>query len=75
MTLPNSGVVLLNATERHDYRTGCTGMTDCHGSVVRHPIAVPSLEPDIAAPWTFAAYAAGRDLGMEAVAAVVLGGR
>lgn len=72
--LPHSGVMLLTATERHDYRTGCEGMTDCHGSVVRHPIAVPSLAPDIPAPWTFAAYAAGRDPGMEAVARA-LGGR
>lgn len=66
--LPNSGVMLLAATERHDYRTGCEGFTDCHGSVVRHPIAVESLAPDIVAPWTFAAYAAGRDPGIEAVA-------
>ena len=73
MTLPNSGVMLLAATERHDYRTGCEGFSDCHGSVVRHPIAVDSLAPDIAAPWTFAVYAAGRDPGMEAVARVING--
>lgn len=73
MTLPNSGVMLLAATERHDYRTGCEGFSDCHGSVVRHPIAVDSLAPDIAAPWTFEVYAAGRDPGMEAVARVING--
>jgi hypothetical protein len=75
VTLPNSGAVLLNATERHDYRTGCEGKVDCHGPVVRNPIAVPSLAPDIAAPWTLAAYAAGRDPGMEAVTAALRDGR
>ena len=73
MTLPNSGVMLLAATERHDYRTGCEGFSDCHGSVVRHPIAVDSLAPDIAAPWTFEVYAAGRDPGMETVARAIAG--
>ena len=71
--LPNSGAMLLAATERHDYRTGCEGFSDCHGSVVRHPIAVESLGPVIAAPWTFEAYAAGSDPGMEAVAHALAG--
>jgi hypothetical protein len=66
--LPHSGVMILNATERHDYLTGCKGFKDCHGSVVRHPIVVPDLEPDLAAPWTLEAYRAGRDPAMEAVA-------
>ena len=30
VTLPNPGATLLNATERHDYRTGCRGKPDCH---------------------------------------------
>lgn len=68
VTLPNSQIELLNATERHDYATGCRGFTDCHEPVVRHPIAVRSLAPDIAAPWTIEAYHAGRDPGMEAAA-------
>ena len=75
VTLPNTGASILYATERHDYRTGCRGMGDCHGSVVRNPIAVPSLAPDIAAAWTFEAYADGRDPGMEAVAEALRGGR
>jgi hypothetical protein len=68
VTLPNSQIELLNATERHDYATGCRGFTDCHEPVVRFPIAVPSLAPAIAAPWTIEAYLAGRDPGMEAAA-------
>jgi hypothetical protein len=66
--LPRSGLSVLDATERHDYRNGCRAARDCHRHVVRHPIAVPSLAPDIAAPWTVEAYLAGRDPGMEAVA-------
>jgi hypothetical protein len=66
--LPASRLLLLYATQRHDYRDGCRGRSDCHGPVVRHPIAVASLDPDVAAPWTIEAYLAGRDPGMEAVA-------
>lgn len=69
--LRNSHLMVLAATERHDYATGCEGFSDCHGSVVRNPIRVASLEPDIAAPWTIEASMAGRDPGMEAVAAAL----
>lgn len=71
IALPHAGGAILYATERHDYRTGCRGIENCHGSVVRHPIAVESLAPDIAAPWTMEAYSAGRDPAMEAVAAAL----
>lgn len=69
--LPHSGAFIDFATERHDYRTGCRNIENCHGSVVRHPIAVESLAPDIEAPWTIEAYRAGRDPAMEAVAAAL----
>lgn len=65
--LPHSGARILYATERHDYRTGCRPFQDCHGPVVRNPISVPSLAPDIPSPWTIEAYRAGRDPAMEAV--------
>jgi hypothetical protein len=68
ITLTHTGIVISRATERHDYANGCKGFRDCHGSVLRDPIAVPTLVPDIAAPWTIEAYRAGRDPGMEAVA-------
>ena len=71
MALPHSEAAILYATERHDYRTGCRNIDNCHGSVVRHPIAVDSLAPDIDAPWTIEAYLAGRDPAMEAVAEAV----
>ncbi len=66
--LEHSGIRVGVATQRHDYANGCRAHTDCHGSVVRNPIAVASLEPEIRAPWTLDAYRTGRDPGMEAVA-------
>ena len=41
MTLPGLGAMLLYATERHNYMTGCPE-DDCHGSVRTHPIRVRS---------------------------------
>ncbi|MBI3792233.1 MAG: hypothetical protein HY275_15320 [Gemmatimonadetes bacterium] len=70
-TLPNSKMAFGLATQRHDYQTGCKGYKDCHGNVVFFPIAVPTLEPAIAAPWTYEAYAAGRDPAMDAVVKAV----
>lgn len=67
VTLTSSGIVIAFSTQRHDYRNACRAYTDCHGPVVQHSIAVPTLAPDIAAPWTVEAYRAGRDPAMEAV--------
>jgi hypothetical protein len=67
-TLKHSRENYAYATERHDYRGGCKQFEDCHRNVVWRPIAVPSLDPDIAAPWTIEAYRAARDPAMEAVA-------
>ncbi|MCC6316367.1 MAG: hypothetical protein IT361_01655 [Gemmatimonadaceae bacterium] len=70
-TLPNTGIVIGRATERHDYATGCRPFPDCHPSVVQHAIAVKSLAPDIVARWTIEVYRAGRDPGLEAIAAIL----
>jgi len=70
-TLPNSGILIGLATERHDYLTGCKPYKDCHSNVVRHPISVPSLQPEIAASWTIGAYTAGLDPAIEAVVEAV----
>lgn len=71
ITLTHSGAVLLYATERHDYRHGCRASTDCHAPVVARPIALPSLAPDLPAPWTLQAYARGEDPALAAVAAAL----
>jgi hypothetical protein len=60
LELPVSKAALLYATERHNYVTG-RQEPDCHGSVRNHPIRVTTLEPDMAAPLTYADYRAGRD--------------
>jgi hypothetical protein len=65
--LPNSGAAMSYSTQRHDYKTGCRPYSDCHGSVVRNPIAVASLAPDIEAPITIESLIEGRDPGMEAI--------
>ena len=67
ITLPHSGMMIGVATQRHEYKNGCRAVSDCHGAVVEYPIAVPTLAPEIPAPWTFDAYRAGRDPAMEAV--------
>lgn len=66
-TLAHSRLALLPATERHDYRDGCRRYDDCHGAVRQHPIAVPTLAPQIAAPWTFAEWRDGIDPAMRAI--------
>lgn len=71
VTLTKSRQVILPATERHDYRNGCRTFSDCHVWVVRHPIAVVSLDPDTPAPWTAQAYRRGEDPAMQAVADAV----
>jgi hypothetical protein len=66
--LPYSAAAMSYSTQRHDYKTGCKPYTDCHGAVVRNPISVPSLAPDIVAPLTIEDFIAGRDPGMDAIA-------
>jgi hypothetical protein len=65
--LPVGNSTISMATERHDYADGCRAYDDCHRLVKAMPIALPTLAPDIAAPWTIEAYLAGRDPAMEAV--------
>lgn len=58
---------ILFSRERHDYEGGCAAFTDCHGPVIRNPIRVRTLDPQVPVPWTMDAFRAGRDLAMEAV--------
>jgi hypothetical protein len=66
MQLPGLGAMLLYTTERHNYVTGCPE-PDCHAAIRNHPIRVVTLEPDLPATMTFAAFRAGRDPAMEAI--------
>lgn len=75
VSLPNNGGVISMATERHDYQNGCKTFTDCHPPVMRNPIAVASLAPEINAPWTIDAYMSGTDPAIDAVVRAVGGAR
>lgn len=68
IVLPQTGILIGVGRERHDYAGGCRQYDDCHGPVARVPIALPTLAPELPAPWTIDAYRAGRDPAMEAVA-------
>lgn len=61
-----SGALILRATERHNYRTGCPE-EDCHLSIQVHPIRIDDLEPDFRPVFTYDAFVAGRDPYLEAV--------
>lgn len=63
--LPN-GSLLLRATERHNYRTGCPE-DDCHGNIRRNPIRIESLEPDVRPRIEYEDVVAGRDPYLDEV--------
>jgi hypothetical protein len=67
--LPNAFVLVHYATGRHVYNGPCTNLDDCFWLNYRYPVRVRSLDPDIPAPLTFAAYRDGRDPAIEAVLA------
>lgn len=66
VTLPQSGAVILYATERHNYQTGCPE-PDCHAPIRDHPIRVESLAPDVPVAMTYDAFAEGVDPMMDAI--------
>ncbi len=65
LRLPN-GSLVLRATERHNYVTGCQE-DDCHGSIRRSPIRVRSLEPDVRPRFVYDDIVAGRDPYLDEV--------
>lgn len=67
--LPNSGHVIQFTAGRHVYNGPCNDIDQCFWLNYRYPVHVPTLRPDIAAPWTFAAYRDARDPALEAVLA------
>ena len=66
MALPGLGAMLLYASERHNYVTGCPE-ADCHAAIREHPIRVRSLQPDIPTSLSWADFRAGRDPAMAAI--------
>ena len=66
MSLPGLGAMILYATERHNYMTGCPE-ADCHAAIREHPIRIRSLQPDLPTRLTWADFRAGRDPAMAAI--------
>lgn len=67
--LPNAFLQVHYASGRHVYNGPCRDRATCFWLNDRYPVRVRSLEPDIAAPLTFAAYRALRDPAVDAVLA------
>lgn len=64
--LPGSGTMVMMATERHNYMTGCPE-DDCHGSIQIHPIAIDGLNPDVQPAANGADLLSGRDPYLDTV--------
>lgn len=67
--LPNAFVQVHYAAGRHVYNAPCRDNTQCFWLNARYPVRVSTLEPDINAPLTFAAYRENRDPAIDAVLA------
>lgn len=67
--LPNAFVQVHYASARHIYDGPCIDRATCFWLNDRFPVRVQTLEPDITAPLTFAAYRALRDPALDAVLA------
>jgi hypothetical protein len=66
MELPGLGAMMLYASERHNYMTGCPE-PDCHSAIREHPIRVRGLQPDLPTSLSWADFRAGRDPAMAAI--------
>jgi hypothetical protein len=69
--LPISKALLLSATERHNYRTGCP-QPDCHVSIRDYPIRVHTLDPDVGVASTYGDLRAGRDAAPDAIRRILV---
>jgi hypothetical protein len=67
LVLPNSGIGMSYATGLHDYLHGCRWFGRCYWVNWIYPIAVSTLNPELAAPLSFELVASGRDPAMEAI--------
>lgn len=70
LVLPNSGIAIGVATERHNYMTGCPE-PDCHGPIQRYPIRIRTLQPDVQPRLTYSELVAGRDAYLDAALALI----
>lgn len=66
--LPNSHLSMRFTNGQFDLKDGCTGEPACMDDLYKINVNFAPLGPDVPAPLTMAAYLAGRDPGLEAVA-------
>lgn len=67
LSLPNSGIDLHYVGARHIYSGPCADRETCFWLNELYPVRVRSLDPDIAVPLTFAAYARRIDPAIDAI--------
>lgn len=70
--LPNTPLIATYTAGRHNFAAPCDDLEVCFWLTApggRFHVETPTLDPDISAPLTFAAYRSLRDPAMEAVAA------
>jgi hypothetical protein len=68
ITLPRSHFTFRYTDGQFNLKDGCTGEPGCMDDLYHIDVNFVSLVPDIRAPLTFAAYFAGRDPALEAIA-------
>ena len=65
--LPNAFLSVSYSTARHNYQAPCADPDNCFWLNYAYPVKVDSLDPEIRAPLTFAAYRELRDPAVDAV--------
>lgn len=69
VTLPNSKITMLPADGYHDWERGCTDWSRCYIVTAVLGVAAGPLDIDLPAVPTYAEFAAGRDVAIEAIIA------
>jgi hypothetical protein len=67
VTLPNSKVTMLPADGYHDWEHGCTDWSRCYVVTAVLGVAAGPLDIDLPVVPTYAEFAAGRDVAIEAI--------
>ena len=67
VTLPNSKITMLPADGYHDWEHGCTDWSRCYIVTAVLGVAAGPLDIDLPAVPTYAEFAAGRDVAIEAI--------
>jgi hypothetical protein len=72
LRLPNSGLSLGFSTGLHDYSGPCWGEEGCFWTLLRYPVSLESLDPDVRVNYTIADYLALSDPMLDRVLDLVV---